>query len=101
MLASHDMAEVEELCDRIAILHHGEIAFCGTVAELTAHTGGNTTVSLQTVQGSETFAAADLCTALLTKLTELQRKHIAVLDIQTNRCTLEECFINIAKGAGR
>ncbi len=101
VLASHDMAEVEGLCDRIAILHHGELVFCGTVAELTAHTGGSTTVSLQTAQGRETFAATDLAAALLTKLTELQRKQIAVLDIQTNRRTLEECFINIAKGAGR
>ena len=101
VLASHDMAEVEGLCDRIAILHHGELIFCGAVAELTAHTGGSTTVLLQTAQGRETFAAADLTAALLKKLTELQRKQIAVLDIQTNRRTLEECFINIAKGAGR
>ena len=95
------MAEVEGLCDRIAILHHGELVFCGAVAELTAHTGGSTIVSLQTAKGRETFAAADLTAALLAKLTELQRKQIAVLDIQTNRRTLEECFINIAKGAGR
>ena len=35
ILASHDMAEVEELCDRIAILREGEIAFLGTSKELT------------------------------------------------------------------
>ena len=34
MLASHDMAEVEALCDRIAILNGGHISFCGTAAEL-------------------------------------------------------------------
>ena len=30
VLASHDMAEVETLCDRIAILNSGNIVFCGT-----------------------------------------------------------------------
>ena len=30
LLASHDMAEVEDLCDRIAILTEGSIAFMGT-----------------------------------------------------------------------
>lgn len=34
LLASHDMAEVEELCDRIAILKDGEIAFIGNPQEL-------------------------------------------------------------------
>lgn len=29
MMASHDMAEIENLCDRIAILKDGEIAFIG------------------------------------------------------------------------
>ena len=36
ILASHDMAEVEDLCDRIAVLKDGKIAFVGTVEEFTA-----------------------------------------------------------------
>lgn len=35
IIASHDMTEVEELCDRIAILKEGTIAFLGTSEELT------------------------------------------------------------------
>ena len=34
ILASHDMTEVESLCDRIAILSGGKIAFIGTVKQL-------------------------------------------------------------------
>lgn len=34
ILASRDMAEVENLCDRIAILSGGKIAFIGTVEQL-------------------------------------------------------------------
>jgi len=29
-LASHHLEEVEELCDRIAVMHQGRITFCGT-----------------------------------------------------------------------
>jgi ABC-2 type transport system ATP-binding protein len=35
VMASHDMAEVESLCDRIVILKDGEIAFNGTASDLT------------------------------------------------------------------
>jgi ABC-2 type transport system ATP-binding protein len=33
------MAEVEDLCDRLVILNNGNIAFCGTAAELTDKIG--------------------------------------------------------------
>jgi ABC-2 type transport system ATP-binding protein len=31
--SSHALADVEEICDRMAILHHGELLFIGTPAE--------------------------------------------------------------------
>jgi sodium transport system ATP-binding protein len=34
LFSTHIMREVEKLCDRVAILSHGEIQACGTVAEL-------------------------------------------------------------------
>jgi ABC-2 type transport system ATP-binding protein len=34
VLSSHDMIEVEELCDSLTILHHGSVVFSGTVEEL-------------------------------------------------------------------
>lgn len=33
MLSSHLLAEVEQLCDRVAILHQGEMVFCGSWRE--------------------------------------------------------------------
>lgn len=33
---SHVLADIEELCDRMAILHDGVLRFCGTPAELVA-----------------------------------------------------------------
>ena len=34
LLTTHYMAEAEELCDRIAIINHGEIVTCGTLPEI-------------------------------------------------------------------
>ncbi len=55
ILASHDMAEVETLCDRIAILNNGNIAFCGTASELTDTVGKKYFIHIKTQQGDITF----------------------------------------------
>ena len=36
-LNSHLLSEVEAICDRVAILHKGEVLKVGTIAEMTAH----------------------------------------------------------------
>ena len=38
-LASHALADVEALCDRMAVIHRGTLLFIGTPAELTRHYG--------------------------------------------------------------
>jgi ABC-2 type transport system ATP-binding protein len=40
LLSSHIMAEVEELCDRVAIVRSGKVVHEGSLAELIATTGG-------------------------------------------------------------
>jgi ABC-2 type transport system ATP-binding protein len=35
MVSSHNLAEVQELCDHVAILHHGNLALAGSVDEIT------------------------------------------------------------------
>jgi ABC-2 type transport system ATP-binding protein len=39
LLSSHNMLEVEYLCDRVALIHHGRILAVGTPAELKAGLG--------------------------------------------------------------
>jgi sodium transport system ATP-binding protein len=39
LFSTHIMSEAEQLCDRIAIIHHGRILATGTLAELRADTG--------------------------------------------------------------
>jgi sodium transport system ATP-binding protein len=40
LLSTHDMAEAERLCDRLAVIHRGRVRALGTVAEVRAAAGG-------------------------------------------------------------
>ena len=98
ILASHDMAEVESLCDRIAILNHGRIAFVGTVEELNETTGKRYQVFIQTEEGHEKYETDDIGNTLLTLLKQYQEAGRTVLDLQVDRGSLEQYFMKIAKG---
>lgn len=97
ILASHDMAEVETLCDRIAILNDGKIVFCGTASELTDKIGNKYFIHIKTKRGSETIEADNIENVLLSLLKELKEKGINVLDIKVDRGTLEDHFMEIAR----
>jgi ABC-2 type transport system ATP-binding protein len=47
LLTSHALADVEELCDRMAILHEGRIVFTGTPLECRQRHGGSPQASLE------------------------------------------------------
>ncbi len=114
VLASHDMAEVESLCDRIAILKNGKIAFCGTANELTAEAGDQSNIYIKTTStlgkinlneseykgeehGYYIFTTKNISDALLELLTVIKQNKKSVLDIKIERPTLEKKFMDIAK----
>lgn len=95
ILASHDMAEVETLSDRIAILNDGNIAFCGTAQELTARIGKKYIIHIKTQTGSHSFETDNIENSLLKLLGELKQTGTEVLDIKVDRGTLEQHFMQI------
>ena len=97
LLASHDMAEVETLCDSIAILRDGLIAFTGTAAELTEKVGTRYNVRIRTDQGAERFEADNIGPSLIAILQAYQEKGTVIQDIQVDRGSLEQHFVKIAK----
>lgn len=106
ILASHDMAEVESLCDRIAILKEGKIAFIGTTAELTSKIGEQCRIHIKTerplenyeiVQGYSVFNSKNIADSLLGILDNCKRWNNNVLDIRIERATLEQRFMDISK----
>lgn len=98
ILASHDMAEVEDLCDRIAVLRDGNIAFVGSVDEFTAIGGNRHIIRIKTADGQKDYETENITETLLTILTDYKQKGISVSDIQTDRISLERHFINIVRG---
>ncbi|TCL58540.1 ABC-2 type transport system ATP-binding protein [Kineothrix alysoides] len=98
ILASHDMAEVESLCDRIAILNDGNIVFMGTVAELTSKIRKRYTLHIKTEQGDKSFESDNIGNTMLTLLEDFKQRGINVLDIKIDKGTLEQHFIDIARG---
>lgn len=99
ILASHDMAEVEDLCDRIAILQDGNIAFIGTVEEFTAIGGRRHIIRIKTTDGQKDYETENITEMLFAVLAEYKEKDISIFDIQTDRISLEQNFINIIRGA--
>ena len=95
VLASHDMAEVEELCDRIAVLHEGKIIFCGSPGELTDQMEKQFTVQIRTQNRTEEYQTGDVAQTLLERLGELKRQGVEVLDITVDRGSLEQHFMEL------
>ncbi|MCB6367663.1 ATP-binding cassette domain-containing protein, partial [Intestinibacillus massiliensis] len=85
ILASHDMAEIEALCSRIAILNHGCIAFLGTVDELTEEVGTQYNIEIITECGKDDYTVDDIGESLPAILEQYKSKSLTILDIKINR----------------
>ncbi|AHF07110.1 ABC transporter ATP-binding protein [Desulfitobacterium metallireducens] len=105
IIASHDMAEVESLCDRIAILKDGKIAFEGTTTELTSEMGKQCRIQIKTErpiqdadfeQGYSVFTTKNIGDTLLELLEICKQTQNTVLDVKIERATLEHRFMDIA-----
>jgi len=122
LLASHDMAEVEKLADRAAILLRGRIAATGSPRQLTAAGNQRTRVSVATengrLLGSSTafpeavaagsageyvfYRSSDPGRTVAAIIAWLEAAHDPIVDLRVERPTLEERFLEITsaeKGA--
>lgn len=118
LLATHDMAEAEMLCDRIAILIHGKIAICGTPEQVTAAGSKETRIRIRTSKGcllpggdigSAAFVKAkgdylewscsDIVPAVSEILKRIQESDDTVEDLRVERPSLEERFLELVEGA--
>ena len=98
ILTSHDMAEVEALCNRIAILNNGNIAFLGTVDELTTKVGKRYNIKIITDHGEDDYTAEVIGETMLTLLEKYKMDKLMIPDIKIRRGSLEQHFIDISKG---
>ena len=119
LLATHDMAEAEMLCDRIAIMIRGKIAAIGTPAQITAVGNRDTKITIKTAKNSLLNKAMDyskfagvsdesgiwLSGHISMAVGELLRKAEAaddeVIDLRVERPSLEERFLEIVELEGK
>lgn len=106
IIASHDMAEVESLCDRIAILKDGKIAFMGTTSELISVAGAQSRIHIKAerplencdyIQGYCVFTSANIGDTLLEILETCKKTQNPIQDVKIEKGTLEQRFMDIAK----
>jgi ABC-2 type transport system ATP-binding protein len=116
LLSSHQLAEVEELCNRVAIVRSGRIIYEGTIASLKASAGEryrlSTTDDAQAVElvrghrGVERCAIADGGISLVAPETvvpdlsiALASAGIGIRELVADTATLEELFFRLTEGS--
>jgi len=114
IMASHNMAEVEKLCDRIAIIREGRVAFIGTPEELIPTFEDTTEIVIKRELGYQKeelnyskfikseneydfYSTKEISEALLELLQNSKMNNNKVLDIKINRSTLEDKFIEFSR----
>jgi ABC-2 type transport system ATP-binding protein len=120
ILATHDMAEAEEMADRIAILLRGQIATTGTPIEITAEGAGLTKVSVRTQssslsapgvsfpavsqQGSKDeyriYFSTDIGPTLAAIISHIETQKDTLIDLRVERPSLEDRFLEITSLGG-
>ena len=120
ILATHDMAEAEEMSDRVAILLGGKLVTIGTPIEITAagagltkvsvHTQGNTltdpglrfpAVSQQSVKDDYAiFFSTDIGQTVSALIAQVEAVEDTLIDLRVERPSLEDRFLEITTTGG-
>jgi len=105
--STHILSDAEALCDRVAIIHQGELRGVGAVEELTASVQGKVEVLWQGTEvpasmkalGAECHVTGDTVRAIIAEsqqdaaIDALRREHIRLIAITPLRTSLEAYFV--------
>ena len=120
ILATHDMAEAEEMADRVAILLSGGIAAIGTPRDITSKGAGLTKVSVRTENGIlgtaghafpaverhhqeddySIYLSSDIGPTVSAIITFVDDNGDSLIDLRVGRPSLEDRFLEIATSGG-
>ncbi len=90
LLCSHQLSDVQDVCDRVAILHQGELKELGRVSELLK------------VQDVTEVHARGLSDAAKAEISEVILRHGGTVDsIDNPTATMEELFLSIVRESER
>jgi ABC-2 type transport system ATP-binding protein len=105
--STHILSDAEALCDRVAIIHKGELGDIGTVADLTSSVQGKVEVIWQGTQvpaslkalRAECHVTGDTVRAIIDEsqqdaaIDALRREHLRLIAITPVRTSLEAYFV--------
>jgi len=117
ILATHDMAEAEEMSDRVAILLRGRIATIGTPLDITATGAGLTKVSVRTSDASlsdpnltfpavsrktrkdeySVYFSTDIGPTVAAIIAHVEAQKDTLIDLRVERPSLEDRFLEITR----
>jgi len=115
ILSTHDMAEAEEMTDRVAILLQGRIVTISTPRELTATGSGLTKISLRTSDNTATgvefpavekqtfgeeyniYYSRDIGPTVTAIIYYIVKNNDTLIDLRVERPSLEERFLELTK----
>jgi len=109
--STHILADAEALCDRVAIIHQGELRGVGAVADLTSSVqgkielvwAGNAVPASMKSLSSECHVTGDTVRAVLPEnqqdaaLEALRREHLKLISLVPVRTSLEQYFVEKLK----
>lgn len=120
ILATHDMAEAEQMTDRVAILLRGKIAMIGSPLDITATGAGLTKVSVRTEGSSLSdldvafpavsqrmlkdeyaiYFTTDIGPTVSAIIAHVQAREDTLIDLRVERPSLEDRFLEITTTGG-
>jgi ABC-2 type transport system ATP-binding protein len=120
ILATHDMAEAEEMSDRVAILLKGNIKTIGSPMDITATGAGLTKVSVRTEKSSTSdpgvtfpavsqrgskdeysvFFSTDIGPTVSAIINHIEAQDDSLIDLRVERPSLEDRFLEITANGG-
>jgi ABC-2 type transport system ATP-binding protein len=105
--STHILSDAEALCDRVGIIHQGELRGVGAVADLTSATQGKIEIIFYakrvpaslTSLGAEAKISGDMVNAVLPEecqdsaLEVLRREHLKLISLTPVRSSLEQYYV--------
>lgn len=117
VLTTHYIEEAQELCDHIAILHHGRIVADGTPASLVAQTRGRSRIEfrsessvtlqwianlpgaqeIQQEESARRFSTDSVATTVSALVEKLEGEGNRLMDLRVTSPGLEDVFVELTK----
>jgi ABC-2 type transport system ATP-binding protein len=119
ILATHDMAEAEQMADRVAILLNGRVVKIGTPMDITATGGGLTKISVLTqddclfdqdfpavaqhslAENYHIYFSYNIGETISAILSHIQMNQASLIDLRVQRPSLEDRFLELTGNGGQ